>query len=106
MENPGLVPERIGLLNDIQHPIHVPSRGFLVTLRNCMGRLWSTCASFSYHLYKLISKTKRAAEPALNKANPDKVEKTSPKKKIDLSPSSSKLSRILSPVLPKSERMS
>lgn len=67
-----------------QRHADVSPRGFLVTLRIWMGRFLSTCGSISRHLDELISKSKRAAEPAFDKNHEKPIDHFSPKKGFKL----------------------
>ena len=65
-----------------QRHVDVSSTGFLIILRHWMGRLWSTCAQVPIHIYGLICKTEKTAQPIfVDYVDADKAPPSSPKKR-------------------------
>jgi hypothetical protein len=83
----------------IQRESSVPAKNFLITFRRWTGRLLTTCANLSFHLYELIRKTKRTTQPIFEKSNVE--EKPFQERRVEKEQSSSNKDKVPSPLAKK-----
>jgi hypothetical protein len=74
-----------------RHLSDVSNRGFVLTFKHWMGRLFSTCAHLSLHLYQLIHKINDTSQPIIDEANKEKSQTPSKERNVTpQTPSSNK----------------